>query len=125
MKYLSKYFFTIPIIFLTFQLIYLLGITLKPQITPYSDNNRYLTDLTNTLRLSKLQYQQLNFFDHRNEVEMIIIDQPNHSFKTIISTQLPPLSQVAALQKLIKIANIEGKELSFVDLSSRRPYATF
>lgn len=125
MKYLSKYFFTIPIIFLTFQLIYLLGITLKPRITPYSENNRYLTDLTNTLRLSELQYQQLNFFDHRNEVEMVIIDRPNHSFKTIISTQLPPLSQVAALQKLIKIANIEGRELSFVDLSSRRPYATF
>ncbi|MFA5895183.1 MAG: hypothetical protein WC851_05405 [Candidatus Shapirobacteria bacterium] len=125
MKYLSKYFFVIPILFLVIELIYLLGFSLKPRISPYSDNNRYLTDLVDTLRLSGLNYQQLNLFDHRHEVEVVIVDKPTHSFKTIISTQLPPLSQVAALQKLIKIANIEGRELSFVDLSSRRPYATF
>lgn len=125
MKYLSKYFFVIPVLFLIFQIIYLLGFATKPRINPYSDNNLYLTELTNTFQLSGLQYQQLSLFDHRHEVEVVIVDRPNHSFKTIISTKKTPLSQVAALQKLIKIANIEGRELSFVDLSSRRPYATF
>lgn len=125
MKYLSKYFFIIPILFLVIELIYFISFAAKPKINPYSDNNRYLTDLVNTLRLSGLEYQQLNLFDHRQEVEIVIIDRKDHSFKTIISTKKAPLSQVAALQKLIKIANIEGRELSFVDLSSRRPYATF
>jgi len=125
MKSLFKYLFTIPVLFLIAQLVYFLGFSTKPRITPYSENNRYLTDLTNTLRLSGLNYQQLSLFDHRYEVEVVIVDKPSHSFKSIISTQKTPLSQVGALQKLIKIANMEGRELSFVDLSSRRPYATF
>lgn len=125
MKYLSKYFFLLPLLILICELAYLINVNTRPQLSPNSDSNKYLTDLIDTLRISGLNYQQLNFYDHRQEVELLIVNRPEHSFRTILSTKNTPLYQVAALQKLIKIANIEGRELSFVDLSSHRPYATF
>lgn len=125
MRSLLKYLFIIPITFLTFELVYFAYITSSHKITPYSANNQYLEQLTHTLRLSGIKYQQLSFFDHRQEAELLVTNDGHRAFKVIISTASSPLYQVTALQKLIKIANIEGRELSFVDLSSRRPYATF
>ena len=61
----------------------------------------------------------------QNEIEFYL-ENPNRStFKVIFSNQKDPLKQVTALQKLIKIANINGNSLKFIDLSSKRPYATF
>ena len=42
----------------------------------------------------------------------------------LISTQDDPYFQVASLQKILKIVTMNGKHADFIDLSSRRPYAT-
>jgi hypothetical protein len=125
MKSLFKYLFAIPLVFLIVELIILVKINDSPKITPYANSHQYLQQLTNTLQLSGLKYQQLSLFDYRQEAEFVVNSDSSSGFKVIISTARSPLYQVAALQKLIKIANIEGRRLSFVDLSSRRPYATF
>ena len=125
MKSLSKLFYLLPLIVIAIELIYLTYANNRPTLSPYSNDNYYLSELSKALQISKLKYQQLNLYDHRLEIEFNIIDTPNHSFPVIISRQKPPLSQVAALQKLIKIANIEGRQINFVDLSSKRSYATF
>lgn len=125
MKSLSNHIYLIPILVLSLELFYFLKVTTGPKINPSSSNNQYLQQLTNTLKLSGLKYQQLSLYDHRQEAEFVVSTDSNTGFKVIISTASSPLYQVAALQKLIKIANIEGRRLSFVDLGSQRPYATF
>ena len=125
MKSLPKLFYVLPLIALIGELLYLTTVNNQPTISPYSNNNYYLSELTKALQISQLKYQQLNVYDFRQEIEFYIVDSPKHSFKVIISRQKPPLSQVAALQKLIKIANIEGRQINFVDLSSKHSYATF
>ncbi|MCL4383895.1 hypothetical protein M1116_00405 [Patescibacteria group bacterium] len=48
----------------------------------------------------------------------------NHDFIAMISTNNDPFFQIASLQKILKIATMNGKHAEFIDLSSLRPYAT-
>ncbi len=125
MKQLARFLCFLPLLVIVTQLLFNLRVQNDNAISPTSKDNDYLNELTKSLQISKLQYQQMIISDHRREIEFYIVDRPNHSFKVIISRNKNPLTQVGALQKLIKIANIESKEISFVDLSSKRPYATF
>jgi len=125
MKSLPKLLYLLPLVAIISELLYLTTANNQPTVSPYSNDNHYLSELIQALQISRLKYQQLNLYDFRQEIEFYIVDPPNHSFRVIISRQKPPLSQVAALQKLIKIANIEGRQINFVDLSSKHSYATF
>jgi hypothetical protein len=125
MNYLAKFIIFFPLILIILELILVLNNSNQPKLTPQSDNNQYLSKLTQALKISQLDYQQIELYDHRQEVEFIIVSNPLHSFKVVLSTNQSPFPKVSALQKLIKIANIEGREINFVDLSSKRPYATF
>lgn len=95
-----------------------------PRISPTSVKNSYvnrLLPLLNAVNITPLQLTLRNYFD---EIEFYVKDKSNHNYKVVFSTNKNALFQVNALQKVIKIANIKGKEINFIDLSSKRPYAT-
>lgn len=124
MKFLFKTLVFIPLILIILELSYLTYVKTSLVISPQSDDNQYLTSLTQALRLSRLNYQQITIFDHRKEVEFLVSTPEQPAFKVILSTNQSPFIKVGALQKLIKIANIEDRDIIYVDFSSIRPYAT-
>ncbi|MFZ2153234.1 MAG: hypothetical protein WAV41_04305 [Microgenomates group bacterium] len=125
MKLLAKFITFLPLVVLIIELVMFTSFNQDIQLSPQSNQNQYLFKLTTALQLSKISFFQLQLFDYRREAEFVVTNQSKNSFKVIISTQKDPLVEVAALQKLIKIANIDGRQISFVNLSSKRPYATF
>ena len=125
MKFPAKAFYFIPLLVIILELVYFTRFYSSTLIYPQNEHNKYLQELFQTLQLSGIHYQQLNIFDHRQEIEFFVTDTENQNFKVIFSESQTPLHQVAALQKLLKIANIESRQINFVDLSSKRPYATF
>lgn len=124
MKFLFKTLVYIPLISIILELSYLTIVKPTSVISPQSVDNQYLSKLTQALKLSHLDYQQITIFDHRHEVEFLVSTPEHSAFKVVLSTKQSPFIKVGALQKLIKIANIEGRDIIYVDLSSTRPYAT-
>jgi hypothetical protein len=125
MKLLINLIYLLPLLIIIVELIVFIQNNHLNTISPISPENKYLSELTNALTIAHLNFQQLSLFEFRHEVEFIIFDNHSHATKMVFSTDKNALEQVGALQKLLKIANMEGREISFIDLSSTRPYATF
>ena len=124
MKLLSKFIYILPLLLLLSQVYYQYYLNSIPKISPISDKNSYVNQLLPLLSAANITPLQLTIRNYFNEIEFYIKDKPNHNYKVIFSTNKNALFQVNALQKVIKIANIKGREINFIDLSPRRPYAT-
>lgn len=125
MKLFKKYYCLLPLVLIIFELLIFSKINFQPTINPFSDRNNYLRLLSQYFHTAGISPINLLVSEPQNEIEFYL-ENPNQStFKVIFSNQKDPLKQVTALQKLIKIANINGNSLKFIDLSSKRPYATF
>lgn len=97
---------------------------LTSRLSPESDKNQFVSNYTQLLQMASLNPIQMHVRDYENEIEFYIKNTPENIFKVILSTSTNSIDQVSALQKFIKIANIKGKDINFIDLSSTRPYAT-
>ena len=124
MKLFKQYYFLLPIVIIALELFINLRINLVSSLSPTSSKNSYSNQLNSALNLAGLSPKKITFQDFQSEVEFYLPSSNGTDFPVIFSTQKNPLSQVAALQKLIKIANIKGSNIKFIDLSSSRPYAT-
>jgi len=65
---------------------------------------------------------QIEFKPHLQEIHFLL-NQNYSTTSVIISTKKDIYSQVAILQKAIKVAKIKGNQISFIDLGSSHPYA--
>jgi len=65
---------------------------------------------------------QIEVKPHLQEIHFLL-NQNNSTTSVIISTKKDIYSQVAILQKAIKVAKIKGNQISFIDLGSSHPYA--
>jgi hypothetical protein len=124
MNLFKKYYCLIPLLIICFQIFINLTVDFKPTINPSSDKNKYLQELQPLLIAANLNPLQYTINDSRQEIEFYLTNSKKQNFQVILSTQKSPLLQVTALQKLIKIANIKGKDIHFIDLSSQLRYAT-
>lgn len=124
MKWFKSVLPLIPIIFLIIQIIFFYYsqkhfLTLNPLLL----DNSVISTLNDQLRISQITPLDLHVYNYRHEVEFFV-SASNHPIKVIISLQNDTLSQVTALQKIIKNDKITT-EINLIDLSSRPPYATF
>jgi len=114
----------IPIIFLTIQITFFYYFQ-KHFLTlnPLSSENSAISTLIDQLRLSQITPLDLQVYSYRHEAEFFVSTN-RHPIKVIFSLQNDTLSQVTALQKIIKDDKITS-DFNLVDLNSRPPYATF
>ncbi len=124
MNLFKKYYFILPLLLIAIQLLVLSNYNSIKPISPLSSQNTFNSQLINALNLANLNPKKIIFRDFQSEVEFYISGNNKTDFPVVLSTQKNPLNQVAALQKLIEIANIKGRQIQFIDLSSSRPYAT-
>lgn len=118
MKLLTKFVWLLPLVVLFLELSTHLFFYTTIPIDPQSPKNEVLDQLQQLLDAAKIKATRLDPSSYRPEVRF---DMP---FPVYISTNKNILAQVNALQKLVKIANIKEKQIKFIDLSSKRPYAT-
>lgn len=92
------------------------------QITsnPNADNNLSLNQLELALNTAKIPYSIGCIDQYNREVAINLSDTT--AYLTLDSS---PISQVDNLQMILKTANIRGKQIKIIDLSSNHPYATF
>ena len=92
------------------------------QITsnPNADNNLSLNQLELALNTAKIPYSIGCIDQYNREVAINLSDTT--AYLTLDSS---PISQVDNLQMILKTANIRGKQIKIIDLSSSHPYATF
>jgi len=124
MKSLIKLVWLIPLFVIIIELFAMATSKQIAYLDPSSDKNEYLTSLKNILNKADIPISQISINSYQNEIEFLVRNQNSSPTKVIISSNKNALYQVNALQKLIKIANIKEKQIKFIDLSSRRPYAT-
>lgn len=110
---------------LLLEIIFLKNYNLEAEYTPLSDKNRFFQKTQDYLYLSKINPLNISHLDYQNEIQFYLNNPSGQSYPVIFSTNRDPLTQVTALQKIIKIANIKEQEINFIDLSAQRPYATF
>jgi hypothetical protein len=91
-------------------------------INPINLEQQKINKLENELRLIQITPLHLEIFNYREEAEFTV-NQDGQSIKVIISLKDDSLPQVAALQKILKKANIK-KGVKLIDLSSIPAYAT-
>lgn len=87
---------------------------------PNNSTNYSLSQLNKYLILTKIPYTIKNVDPNLEEVYVNITGT-----NVIFSLHASAYSQVANLQNFLKTANIKGKVIQFIDLSSSHPYATF
>lgn len=124
MKSLAKLLAFSPLLVLCFELVHLVNLDPHPPLSPTIPTNQKYEQLVTTVNLSGLSTSSWTLSPQKNEVKFNCQQLPNSSFVAILSLNKSPYIQVAALQKLLKIANMKSKQIKFVDLSSPRPYAT-
>jgi hypothetical protein len=87
---------------------------------------------------SQTDFQKLKFALDQNQINynsdidinpslqkiFLKVYQNNHPIDVILSSNKDLFIQSASLQKLIKMATIKDKQVTHVDLSLKRPYAT-
>jgi len=125
MNLLKKYYCLIPLLFITAQIFINLTVNFNPTLNPVSPQNNFQDSLSGYFHTAQIDPLNLTVRDFQNEVEFYLQNPDSQTYQVIFSTQKDALKQVTALQKLIKIANIKGNDIKFIDLSSSRPYATF
>ncbi len=123
MKLFKNIYCLLPLLILVFEIAYYLNSDIS-YINPVSAKNKDLTNLLSLLQQANIKPYQMNIRDFDNEIEFYVKKSNGYSFPVVFTTQKNILSQVTALQNLIKIANIKGKQIYFIDLSSSRPNAT-
>ncbi len=125
MKFFKQYYCLIPLLLIIVELIVVQSVNFSPTLTPSSVKNSFLENTVNYLHTAKLEPFQLTVTDSPPEIYFYLQNPDQTTSKVIFSQQKDSLKQVTALQKLIKIANIKGSYIKFIDLASKRPYATF
>jgi hypothetical protein len=124
---LSKNKLILPIIFIfliLLSLAFFLFIRRQPSVNPISNKNDFYSQLNLVIKTSHLETSSWIVRDFLHQVEFTVKND-NNTFKTIISDEKNPLTQIASLQELIKTAKMKEKSLKLVDLSATHPYATF
>jgi len=125
MNLLKRYYCLIPLLIIIAEIIINLTVNFNPTLNPSSSQNNFSDTLTGYFHTAKIDPLNLTPRDFQNEIDFYLQNPDSKPYQVIFSTQKSALKQVAALQKLIKIANIKGSDINFIDLSSVRPYATF
>jgi len=124
MTWLNKTVYLLPLLIIVLEIVFLKNYHLNPTLNPVSPKNNFVNEVSLLLRTAELSPLKITLHDYQHELEFYLKNQSGTAFNVILSTQKSPLSQVAALQKVIKIANIKGKDIHFIDLSGESPYAT-
>jgi hypothetical protein len=125
MNLLKKYYCLIPLLIIIADITINLTVNFSPTLDPLSFQNHFQTSLSKYFHEAGYSPLKLTGLDSQNEISFYLLNPDQIPFQVILSSQKDPQKQVAALQKLIKIANIKGNDIKFIDLSSSRPYATF
>lgn len=125
MKFFKKYYCLLPLILIIVQIAINLSVDFLPTLSPASTKNDFLEKLSQYFHTAGINPINLSVIESQNEIEFYLQNPNQSTFKVIFSDQKDPLKQVTALQKLIKIVNIKGNNIKFIDLGSNRPYATF
>lgn len=125
MNLLKKYYCLIPLVLIITDIVINLTVSFKPTLNPSSSQNNFYDSLIGYLQSAQISPLELSINNYQNEISFYVVNRDKQTFQVILSPKKDALKQVAALQKLIKIANIKGSDLKFIDLSSERPYATF
>ena len=123
MNWLKTSFCFLPLVILLIELNFSSILTSSKIFSPYSSPNYQLTEFEKILQISQLQPLGLKYYYSRQEIEFFLKNKLNQTTQVILSTNLSPLLQITALQKMLKTSNIKGEELKFIDFSSTRPYA--
>jgi predicted RNA-binding protein with RPS1 domain len=125
MKQLLKLIWILPLFIIVIEIYFAFKQTSTNFIDPNSVKNNFVKNLNDILVSAKINTSQVLIHDQWNEVELLIFNNKSTpKITAILSSQKSAINQVNALQKLLKIANIKGKQIKFIDLSSSRPYAT-
>jgi hypothetical protein len=87
-------------------------------------NQKIYNDFTKATHISGINQDvsQIDYKPHLQEIHFLL-NQNSHTTSVIISTKKDIYSQVAILQKAIKVAKIKGNQISFIDLGQNHPYA--
>lgn len=125
MNFVKKYYCLIPLLLIIAETTVYLTANFNPTLNPFPPQNDFQNLLLDYLHTAGLNPLEFNVRDFQNEVDFYLQNPDKQPFTVILSTQKDALKQVTALQNVIKIANIKGGDLKFIDLSSSRPYATF
>lgn len=86
---------------------------------PNSIYNQKVTLLNEVINLAEIKFKIQEVSSKRNEAQLVY-----NKTVAFISLNLDTYSQVATLQNIIKTANIKGKNVELIDLTSQNPYAT-
>lgn len=121
---LARLLYISPLLLLLTQILWYKSVDLSPKTTPLSPKNSSTLTIVELLRSAGITPLQAAVNDADFEYSFFIKSSAKTFVPVILSTQKNPLVQVEALQKILKIANIKGKDIQFIDLSSSRPYAT-
>jgi hypothetical protein len=87
-------------------------------------NQKTYNDFIKATHISGINQEisQIEFKPHLQEIHFLL-NRDNSTTSIIISTKKDIYSQVAILQKAIKVAKIKGNQISFIDLGLSHPYA--
>lgn len=128
MKSLLKIFLPASIIVF---MILISNIFLVPNLKSFSSplnqdnlNQKTYNDFIKATHISGINQEisQIEFKPHLQEIHFLL-NQDKFTTSVIISTKKDIYSQVAILQKAIKVAKIKGNQISFIDLGLSHPYA--
>jgi hypothetical protein len=125
MNLLKKFLCLLPLLLIIVEIIVNLTINFSPTLNPSSPQNDFQNQLADYFHTAQIDPLNLTVQDSRDEISFYLKNSDGQPYFVIFSSQKDALKQVAALQKLMKIANIKGSDIKFIDLSSIRPYATF
>lgn len=128
MKYLLKILLPASIIIF---IVLISNILLLPDSKIFSSpfnqenvNQKLYSDFVKATHISGINQDvsQIDYKTHLQEIHFIL-NQNEYITSVIISTKKDIYSQVAILQKAIKVAKIKGNQISFIDLGLSHPYA--
>jgi len=125
MNFLKKYYCLLPLLLICTQIIIYSTVNFSPVLDPSSAQNDFQNTLSDYFHIANIIPLKLTVHDFQNEVDFFLQNPDQQPYQVIFSTNKDIYKQVTALQKLIKIANIKDNDIKFIDLSSKRPYATF
>lgn len=125
MNFLKKYYCLLPLLLICAQIIIYSTINFSPVLDPSSTQNDFQNTLSDYFHIANITPLKLTVHDFQNEVDFFLQNPDRQPYQVIFSTKKDIYKQVTALQKLIKIVNIKDNDIKFIDLSSKRPYATF
>lgn len=97
----------------------------KNTLDPLSNQNSLYKSFYSSLYNANLKPLQIEIRNFKDEIEFQLEIEDNKSTKVIVSTKKDPEKQIIYIKKLQKIAENKKMNLTFIDLSTAHPYATF